>query len=130
MSMLNEAGNIDIPNSIKKWVTLDNEYKKLYSQLLILRENKHNIEETVFNHYDSQNMKYPLINISDGKLSLAQLKQYNIISFTFLEECFKEFFKDYENSDLIENELIEFIKSKRTFKTNKLIKRAYNIKKT
>jgi hypothetical protein len=71
-------------------------------------------------------MKYPLINISDGKLSLIQYKQYNMLSYKFLEDCFKEFFKDYENSDAIEKELIEFIRSKRSFKTNKLIRRSYN----
>jgi hypothetical protein len=91
-----------------------------------LRESKHAIETNVFNHYDIKNMKYPLINISDGKLSLIQYKQYNMLSYKFLEDCFKEFFKDYENSDAIEKELIEFIRSKRSFKTNKLIRRSYN----
>ena len=76
-------------------------------------------------YYDSKKASYPLINISDGKLSLAQFKQYNVLSYKFLEDCFKEFFKDYENTKAIENELIEFIKSKRTFKTNNLIKRTY-----
>jgi hypothetical protein len=122
----NNIINFDIQSSIKKWVTLDNEYKKLYSQLTALRESKHVIETNVFNHYDIRNMKYPLINISDGKLSLIQYKQYNMLSYKFLEDCFKEFFKDYENSDAIEKELIEFIRSKRSFKTNKLIKRSYN----
>lgn len=122
----NNIINFDIQSSIKKWVTLDNEYKKLYSQLTTLRESKHAIETNVFNHYDIKNMKYPLINISDGKLSLIQYKQYNMLSYKFLEDCFKEFFKDYENSDAIEKELIEFIRSKRSFKTNKLIRRSYN----
>lgn len=117
---------MDIQSNIKRWVSLDNEYKKLYSQISLLRKEKHNIEEFVFNHYDKQNMAYPLINISDGRLSLTQYKQYNMLSFAFLEECFKEFFKDYENNNALENELIEFIKNKRTFKINKLIKRGYN----
>jgi hypothetical protein len=91
-----------------------------------LREIKHDIETNVFNHYDIKNMKYPLINISDGKLSLIQYKQYNMLSYKFLEDCFKDFFKDYENSDAIEKELIEFIRSKRSFKTNKLFRRSYN----
>ena len=125
---MNEQNNcitIDIQSSIKKWVALDNQYKKLYSQISLLREEKNNIEESIFYHYDSKNAKYPLINISDGKLSLTQLKQYNVLSYKFLEDCFKEFFKDYENSKSIENELMELIKSKRTFKTNNLIKRTY-----
>lgn len=113
----------DIQNNIRRWVSIDNEYKKLYSQISLLREEKNTIEEHIFHYYDSNNAKYPLINISDGKLSLIQLRQYNVLSYKFLEDCFKEFFKDYENNKSIENELIDFIKSNRTFKTNKLIKR-------
>ena len=125
MNEQNNGNNLDIQSSIKKWVALDNQYKKLYSQISLLREEKNNIEENIFNYYDSRNASYPLINISDGRLSLAQFKQYNVLSYKFLEDCFKEFFKDYENSKSIEKELIEFIKSKRTFKTNNLIKRTY-----
>ena len=125
MNEQNNGNNLDIQSSIKKWVALDNQYKKLYSQISLLREEKNNIEEHIFNYYDSKNASYPLINISDGRLSLAQFKQYNVLSYKFLEDCFKEFFKDYENNKSIEKELIEFIKSKRTFKTNNLIKRTY-----
>jgi hypothetical protein len=117
--------DFDIQNGIKRWVVLDNQYKKLYSQISLLRKEKNVIEDHIFNYYDSKNAKYPLINISDGKLSLTHLKQCNMLSYKFLEDCFKEFFKDYENSKSIENELIEFIKSKRTFKTNNIIKRSY-----
>jgi hypothetical protein len=118
----------DVQNNIRRWVSIDNEYKKLYSQISLLREEKNTIEENIFHYYDSNNAKYPLINISDGKLSLIQLRQYNVLSYKFLEDCFKEFFKDYENGKSIENELIEFIKSQRTFKTNKLIKRSSKTK--
>lgn len=117
--------DFDIQNGIKRWVVLDNQYKKLYSQISLLRKEKNVIEDHIFNYYDFKNSKYPLINISDGKLSLTHLKQCNMLSYKFLEDCFKEFFKDYENNKSIENELIEFIKSKRTFKTNNIIKRSY-----
>ena len=125
MNEQNKIYDLDIQTSIKKWVGLDNQYKKLYTQISLLREEKNNIEEHIFNYYDSKNASYPLINISDGKLSLTHLKQYNMLSYKFLEDCFKEFFKDYENNKSIENELMEFIKSKRTFKTNSFIKRSY-----
>ena len=125
---MNEENNIsvfDVQTGIKKWVGLDNQYKKLYAQISLLREEKNNIEKHIFNYYDSKNASYPLINISDGKLILTRLKQCNMLSYKFLEDCFKEFFTDYENSKSIENELIDFIKSKRTFKTINSIKRTY-----
>ena len=125
MNEQNKLCELDIQNGIKKWVGLDNQYKKLYAQISQIREEKNNIEESIFNYYNLKNCNYPLINISDGKLILTQLKQYNVLSYKFLEDCFKEFFKDYENGKSIENELIDFIKSKRTFKTNNSIKRTY-----
>ena len=70
--------DFDIQNGIKRWVVLDNQYKKLYSQISLLRKEKNVIEDHIFNYYDSKNSKYPLINISDGKLSLTHLNmKYN-----------------------------------------------------
>ena len=116
----------DIISEIKLWVAIDNQYKKAYHQVIKLRDERDSTSTRIFNHYDSRNVKYPLINISDGKLCLTKLTQSKILSFKFLEECFNEFFKDYENNNTIVEELIEFIKSKRTFNTSKYIKRTYN----
>ena len=118
--------NYDIKGDIKLWVDIDNQYKKLNLQIIKLREEREEASQRIFNHYDSRNAKYPLINISDGKLNLTQLTQSKVISFKFLEECFNEFFKDYGNNNSIVEELIEFVKSKRVFNTNKYIKRTYN----
>ena len=119
-------GNYDITSDIKLWVAIDNQYKKLYLQIIKLREERETASRRIFNHYDSRNVKYPLINISDGKLNLTELTQSKVISLKFLEECFNEFFKDYENTNSIVEELIGFVKSKRLFNTNKYIKRTYN----
>jgi hypothetical protein len=44
MNEQTSRNNIDIQNSIRRWVNIDNEYKKLYSQISLLREEKHAIE--------------------------------------------------------------------------------------
>ena len=113
---------MDLQENIKKWVKLDNNYKILYNQLKDIREEKNNISNNLFEYFTRNNVKPPNINISDGKISFIELNNPNTISYKFLEDCFNDFFKDTDNS----KELLEFIKSKRIYNKNKLIKRAYN----
>ena len=116
---------MNIEDSIKKWVVLDNQHKKLNGQITKLRDEKNDLTKDIITYYDSKNAKYPNINISDGKLSFIEQKQTNALSLKFLEQCFEEFFKNYD-SNSIKEELIEFIKSKRTHNISTNIKRVYN----
>ena len=115
---------MNIEDSIKKWVLLDNQHKKLNSQIITLRDEKNELTKNIINYYDSKNANYPNINISDGKLSFIQQKQVNALSIKFLEQCFEEFFKNSDSSS-IKEELIEFIKSKRTHNISTNIRRIY-----
>jgi hypothetical protein len=115
---------MNIEESIKKWVVLDNQHKKLNSQISNLRDEKNELTKDIINYYDLKNAKYPNINISDGKLSFVQQKITNPLSVKFLEQCFEEFFENYD-SNAIKEELIEFIKSKRTHNITTNIRRAY-----
>jgi hypothetical protein len=115
---------MNIEESIKKWVVLDNQQKKLNSQISNLRDEKNELTKTIISYYDLKNAKYPNINISDGKLSFIQQKITNPLSIKFLEQCFEEFFENYD-SNSIKEELIEFIKSKRTHNISTNIRRVY-----
>jgi hypothetical protein len=115
---------MNIEESIKKWVVLDNQHKKLNSQISNLRDEKNELTKDIISYYDLKNAKYPNINISDGKLSFIQQKITNPLSIKFLEQCFEEFFENYD-SNLIKEELSEFIKSKRTHNISTNIRRVY-----
>jgi diacylglycerol kinase family enzyme len=110
-----------IEEDIKRWVVLDNNHKKINEQAKSVREEKNSISTDIFNYFTEKNIKSPTINISDGRLNFVETKQANIISLKFLDECFKEYFDD----DAKSSELIEFIKSKRTFVSTPSIKRNY-----
>jgi hypothetical protein len=116
---------MNIEESIKKWVVLDNQHKKLNSQISKLRDEKNELTQTIINYYTLKNANYPNINISDGKLSFIEQKIANPLSLKFLEQCFEEFFENYD-SNSIKQELIEYIKSKRTHNINTNIRRVYN----
>ena len=51
-----------------------------------------------------------------------ETKTANVISYKFLEDCFKEYFNNEKDSQ----QLIEFIKSKRSYTMSSSIKRTYN----
>jgi hypothetical protein len=116
---------MNIEDSIKKWVVLDNQQKKLNSQISNVRDEKNELTKDIITYYDLKNAKYPNINISDGKLSFVQQKIANPLSLKFLEQCFEEFFENYDSTS-IKEELIEFIKSKRTHNITTNIRRSYS----
>jgi hypothetical protein len=87
---------MNIEESIKKWVVLDNQQKKLNSQISNLRDEKNELTKDIISYYDLKNAKYPNINISDGKLCFIQQKITNSLSVKFLEQCFEEFFENYD----------------------------------
>ena len=113
---------MSVEEQIKRWVTLDNQVKQLQNQIQVLREEKDDLTNSLITHFDSLNKKYPIINISDGRLSFIQVKQPNALSYKFLEQCLVEYFKNSDNTKV----LLDYIKSKRTYTINKTIKRVNN----
>ena len=116
---------MNIEDSIKKWVVLDNQHKKLNGQITKIRDEKNDLTKDIIMYYDLKNAKYPNINISDGKLSFIEQKQTNPLSLKFLEQCFDEFFKTFD-LESIKEKLMEFVKSKRTHNITTNIRRVYN----
>ena len=118
---------MSIEDKIKKWVMLDNQVKQLYNQMQLLKDEKNELTNSLIDHFDNANKKYPIINISDGKLSFVEVKQPNALSYKFLEQCLIDYFKTNTNGANNNIKLImELIKSKRTYTFNKTIKRVYS----
>lgn len=108
--------------SIKKWVNLDTQLKKLNDDIKTIRNEKNNISENIINFVDDNNLNSSTIKISDGKLKFAQNKQTAPITLKFLETCLLETIGDEEKV----NQLITYIKEKREVKIVPDIKRYYD----
>ena len=119
---------MSIEDKIKRWVVLDNQFKQLQSQMQILKDERENLTNHLIAHFDNANKKYPIINISDGKLNFIIVKQPNGLSYKFLEQCLIEYFSKNSNdtNSTTVKILLDYIKSKRTYTINKTIKRVYN----
>jgi len=126
---------MNIEDKIKRWVVLDNQLKQLQNQIQLLKDEKNDLTNSLIEHFDNNNKKYPIINISDGKLTFIQIKQPNALSYKFLEQCFTNYFNNVNanangnvNASNSNNttSLLDYIKLKRTYSVNKTIKRVYN----
>jgi hypothetical protein len=120
---------MSIEDKINKCVMLDNQVKQLYNKMQLLKDEKNELTNSLIEHFDNANKKYPIINISDGKLSFIEVKQPNALSYKFLEQCLIDYFKINSNNNDVNNNIkviMELIKSKRTYTLNKTIKRVYN----
>ena len=112
---------MSLENSIKEWVRLDNRHTELNNELKQLREKKNEFSNEIVNFFELKQISNPTINITGGKINLIDQKTCNPMSYKFLEDCFKEFFKN--NDEKICEDLLNFIKSKRSYSNNKNLKR-------
>tara|TARA_Y100000741_G_scaffold332701_1_gene288819 strand:- start:1545 stop:1889 length:345 start_codon:yes stop_codon:yes gene_type:complete len=113
---------MSLEENIKKWVVLDNQQKELNERIKDIRYKKNNLTGNIITNFSEKNINSPIIKISDGKLSLIETQQTNVISLKFLLECFNEYFTDEKEGD----KLLDFIKSKRRITNVVSIKRIYN----
>ena len=113
---------MNLENNIKKWVNLDNNYRKISNDLKKIRDEKNALNDEIIDYFNINNLKFPNINISDGKLNFSKIKQANLLTYKFLENCLNEYF----NNDETVNEIIDFIKKKRIYSEQTVIRRIYN----
>ena len=108
-------------SNIKSWVNVDNRIKHLQQQVKELRTEKNDLTDNIFTYAEDNNLENAVIQISDGKLKFQNVKQTSPLTYNFLKECLLECM----DNEVQVKELIEYIKSKRTYKTNYDIRRSY-----
>ena len=111
----------EFQENIKEWVTIDNRIKTLQQNVKELREQRSELTDNIFQYAENNNLENAVIQISDGKLKFQNVKSTSPLTFGFLKQCLLECNFQVEQVD----ELIKFIKSKRTTRTNYDIKRTY-----
>ena len=88
---------MNLEENIKKWVVLDNKQKKINEEIKEIREKKNELTSNIITNFSERNIKSPVINISDGKLSLVETQTANVISFKFVRSNFSKFIDALES---------------------------------
>jgi hypothetical protein len=113
---------MELQKIVKEWVFLDNKYKKILDDSKEIRNEKKKLNDKIFYYFNNNNYTtFPKINISDGKLEFVEQKQYDVLTYTYLQKCLDEYFNDTEEV----MKIMTYIKKNRDYTINKLIKRTY-----
>lgn len=109
-------------NNIQKWVTVDNEMKRLNEKLKSLRDEKNSLNTQIISYVDTNNLNNSQIGISDGKLRFATTKVTQPLTFKYVEDNLSQIIPNKDQVSVILNHL----KNKRITKTIPEIKRYYS----
>ena len=110
---------------IVKWIQYDNKLKEYNEKIKRLREEKEQLSEQIFEHYDIDETKdaerLPRFNIEplNTKLWVHKQNHYESLTYKFLAECLQSYFDSPEKA----GEVIDFIRDKRSLVTKVSLKR-------
>ena len=122
---MNESSSSNINHlekTIKTWVDLDNELKRLNEKTKDIRMRKNDVEDKINTYVEDNDMNNSIVNIADGKLKFCEIKQTAPLTLGFLEKCLSEVIANQSQV----TQIVNYIKSKRETKMVPEIKRYYN----
>jgi len=108
---------------VQQWVTIDNQLKMIHEKTKEMRYKKNELLNEIIEHYKNNNNKNS-IDISDGSLKIYEKKEYNGLTYSYIEECLGKIIQDKKHIEHIMN----FLKENRQIKTTLDIRRIQSLK--
>lgn len=108
--------------NIKKWVAIDTQLKNNNEKVRKARETKNQLLSNIYEYIDKKSLKDTKIEISDGELKFYEKREYQPISFTYVEECLDKIIPDKKQVEYIMN----YIHENRDVKITKEIRRNFS----
>ena len=113
----------DFKKNIQNWVSVDNKIKALQKpSKKKLRSQRTDLTSSIFSYAENNNLENAVIQISDGKLKFANVKQTSPLTYGLVEEALNDCI---ESEEAVKN-IIKHIKSKRQTSFKYDIKRSYS----
>ena len=107
--------------NIQKWVAIDSQLKTIHEKVKKARETKHQLMANIYEYVDKKSLKDTKIEISDGDLKFYEKRDYQPISFGYIEECLDKIMADKKQVEYIMN----YIHDNREVRLTKDIRRNY-----
>lgn len=118
---MNISSQPEFVSGIQQWVRLDSQLKDMNDKTKILREQKRTITSGLTNYIDT-NVPNQKIRISDGELRVITKKEYQPLTFNYIEQCLAVLINDPEQIKYA----IDYMKQHRETTTTMDIKRTFN----
>jgi len=110
--------------NIQKWVAIDSQLKTIHEKVKKARETKHQLMANIYQYVEKKALTNTKIEISDGDLRFCEKREYQPISFGYVEECLEALLKDPKQVETI----MDYLHEHREVKVSKDIRRHYNEK--
>jgi len=111
----------EFQENIKRWVTKDNEIKKLSEQVKNMKRERAEISDIILDFVETENLNSTTININNGTLKFGTNKQSANLTLTYVKTCLEQCIS---NEDDV-NTIMDVIKNSRDVKVVNEIKRSY-----
>jgi exopolysaccharide biosynthesis protein len=123
MSELIEVGSqrSKFIENIQKWVMIDSQIKLINEKVKKARETKYQVLEEINTYVSENKIENTKIEISDGELRFYEKKEYQPITFGYVEDSLGKIISDKKQVDFIMN----YLKENREITVSKDIRRNY-----
>ena len=123
MSELIEVGSqrSKFIENIQKWVMIDSQIKIINEKVKKARETKHQLLDEINTYVSENNIEHTKIEISDGELRFYEKKEYQPITFGYVEDSLGKIISDKKQVDFIMN----YLRENREITVSKDIRRNY-----
>jgi hypothetical protein len=123
MSELVEVGSqrSKFIENIQKWVMIDSQIKLINEKVKKARETKHRLLDEINTYVDENNIENTKIEISDGELRFYEKKEYQPITFGYVQDSLGKIISDKKQVDFIMN----YLRENREITVSKDIRRNY-----
>ena len=107
--------------NIQKWVMIDSQIKLINEKVKKARETKHQLLDEITAYVSENNIEHTKIEISDGELRFYEKKEYQPITFGYVEDSLGKIISDKKQVDFIMN----YLRENREITVSKDIRRNY-----
>lgn len=121
MSEIIENPKAKFIENIQKWVVIDSQIKLINEKVKKARELKHQLLENITKYAAENNLEQTKIEISDGELRFYEKRDYQPITFKYIEESLGKLISDKKQVDYIMN----YLRENREVSVSKDIRRNY-----
>jgi len=123
MSELIEAGSqrSKFIENIQTWVMIDSQIKLINEKVKKARETKYKVLEEINTYVAENKIENTKIEISDGELRFYEKKEYQPITFGYVEDSLGKIISDKKQVDFIMN----YLRENREITVSKDIRRNY-----
>lgn len=94
-------------NNIKQWVTLDSQLKIVNEKTRIMRETKAELNSKICSFVNENSINHKHIEISDGTLKFYKRKEYEPLTYGYLEKSLQQIIPNQKHIEHILTHLKE-----------------------